>query len=265
MLTCKQTVEMATDRSEGSLGFLARLRFDRHVRGCEGCRTYVRQLEVAARTVALLPEPDISPGLNDALMAQFDSLAAAPGVGPAGVVRDRTPQTARVSPWPALGTVTVLGLLLAFGRSRSGAPEDWILGSLLAVAAVALAALSGRMALGVVVAAVTAALAAALLGGGPGDLAADHGVICLSMEMLSALVVGGAAWFGVRGGSGAAVRRTVAGGAMAGALAADAVLQITCGAHGSMPHLLAFHLGGVALVAAVVLLVLRNREAGTTT
>jgi hypothetical protein len=265
MLTCKQAVEMATDRSEGSLGFLARLRFDRHVRGCDGCRTYVRQLEVAARTVAHLPEPDISPGLNDALMAQFDSLAASPGVGLASLTEDPRPSVARFFPWPAIGTVTVIGLLLAFGRSRSGAPEDWILGSLLAVAAVGLAALSGRMALGVVVAAVTASLAAALLGGGPGDLAADHGIVCLSMEVMSALVVGGAAWFGVRGGSGAAVRKTVAGGAVAGALAADAVLQITCGAHGSTPHLLAFHLGGVALVAGAVLLVLRGRAAGTTT
>jgi hypothetical protein len=264
MLTCKQTVEMATDRSEGSLGFLARLRFDRHVRGCEGCRTYVRQLEVAARTVALLPEPDISPSLNDALMAQFDSLAAAPGVGLAGAAGNRKPSSARRSPWAVLGTVAVLGLLLASGRSRSGAPEDWILGSLLAVAAIGLAALSGRMALGVV-AAVTAALAAALVGGGPGDLAADHGVICLSMEVLSALVVGGAAWFGVRGGPRAAVRRTLAGGALAGALAADAVLQITCGAHGSTPHLLAFHLGGVALVAGAALLVLPGRAARITT
>jgi hypothetical protein len=265
MLTCKQAVEMATDRSEGRLGFLARLRFDRHVRGCDGCRTYVRQLEVAARTVALLPGPDISPALNDALMAQFDSLAVARGFGPTGVTRDREPSVARFSPWPVLGTVTVLGLLLASGRTRSGAPEDWVLGSLLAAAALGLAAISGRMALGVVVAAVAASLSAALVGGGPGNLAADHGVVCLSVELLSAGIVGGAAWFGARGGAGAAVRRTVAGGAMAGALAADAVLQITCGAHGSMPHLLAFHLGGVALVAGAVLLVLRVRAPGTTT
>lgn len=265
MLTCKQTVEMATDRSEGTLGLLARMRFDRHVRGCDGCRAYVRQLEVAASTVALLPEPDISPALNDALMARFDSFAAAPGTRLAGVALDREPSTARFSPWPTLGTVAVLGLLLAFGRSRSGVPEDWIVGSLLAVAALGLAALSGRMALGVVVAAVAASLAAALVGGGPGDLAGDHGVVCLSMEVLSALVVGGAAWLGVRGGPGAAVRSNVAGGAMAGALAADAVLQITCGAHGSTPHLLAFHLGGVALVAGAVLLVLRGRAAGTST
>jgi Putative zinc-finger len=262
MLTCKQAVEMATERSEGSLGFLDRLRFDRHVRGCEGCRTYVHQLDVAARALALLPEPDVSPGLNEALMAQFDSVAAAPGAGSREVAGHPAPSTAGFSPWPTLGTVAVLGLLLALGRSRSGAPEDWGLGSLLGVAALTLAALSGRMALGVVLAAVAAALAAALLGGSPGELAADHGVVCLSMEVMSALVVGGAAWLGVRGGPGTGIRRTVAGGAMAGALAADAVLQITCGADGSMPHLLTFHLGGVVLVAGAALLVLRGRTAG---
>jgi hypothetical protein len=265
MLTCKQTAEMATDRREGNLGFLARLRFDRHVNGCAGCRAFVRQLDVATRTVALLPDPDISPELSDALMAQFDSLTAMGGVGSSIASRDRTPPTARVSPWAVVGAVTVLGLLLASGSSRSGAPEDWILGSLLAVAALAVAALSGRMALGVVVAAVAAAFAAALFGGTSGPLAADHGVACFSMEILSALVVGGAAWFGSRGRPRGAVLRTVAGGAVAGALAANAALQITCGAHGSMPHLLAFHLGGVAFIAGLAILVLRGRAAGAPT
>jgi hypothetical protein len=258
MLTCKQTTEMATDRSEGNLGFLDRRRFDRHLEGCDGCRAYVRQLQVAARAVARLPAPDVSPALSDALMAQFDSAAAAG-------TRARAPERAGASPWPILGTVVMLGLLLAFGRTRSQAPQDWILGAVLAGAALAVAALAGRIAVGIVVAAASAALAAALFAGNPGALAADHGLVCLPMELVSAAVVGGAAWLGARGVPGATPRRWLAAGAVAGALVADAALQITCGVHDSMPHLLAFHLGGVVLVAGAALLALRSRVGGAIT
>jgi hypothetical protein len=42
----------------------------------------------------------------------------------------------------------------------------------------------------------------------------------------------------------------VAAAAAAGALAADAALQVTCAAHTAVPHLLAFHVGGIVLAAA---------------
>jgi hypothetical protein len=38
--------------------------------------------------------------------------------------------------------------------------------------------------------------------------------------------------------------------AVAGALAGDAALQVTCAAHAYAPHLLAFHVGGVLLAGA---------------
>jgi len=127
------------------------------------------------------------------------------------------------------------------------------------------AAMAGRFAVGVVVAAVSAAVAAALFAGGQGPLAADHGVACLSIELAAAALVGGAAWIGARGGTPRAVRRSLAAGAVAGALAADAALQITCGAHNAMPHLLTFHAAGVLLVAAVALLVGLKRPVGAGT
>jgi predicted anti-sigma-YlaC factor YlaD len=244
MLTCKQMTEMATDRSEGHLGSAEKERFDRHLEGCDGCRAYVRQLEVTAQALHRLPEPEISAALNDALMAQFVA-ARAPATSPA-----------RVSPWPVLGSVAVVGLLLAFARNRSQSPDDWMVGAALAVAALAVAAMAGRLALGVVVAAVSAAVAAALFAGGPGPLAADHGAICLSMELVAAALVGGAAWIGARGATPQAVRRSLATGAVAGALAADAALQITCGAHDATAHLLTFHAAGVLLVAAASVLAL---------
>jgi len=257
MLTCRQMTEMATDRSEGHLGAMERERFDRHLEGCDGCRAYVRQLEVATQALGRLPDPEISAALNDALMAQFASARA-----PAGA-------PARVSPWPVLGSVVVVGLLLAFARNRSESPGDWMVGSALAVAALSVALLAGRFAVGVVVAAVSAAVAAALFAGGQGPLAADHGVACLSIELAAAALVGGAAWIGARGGTPQAVRRSLAAGALAGALAADAALQITCGSNDAMAHLLTFHAAGVLLVAAAALLAFagrgssRVREQGT--
>jgi hypothetical protein len=253
MLTCRQMTEMATDRSEGHLGPAERERFDRHLEGCDGCRAHVRQLEVTTQALRRLPDPEISDALNDALMAQFVAARA-----PAGA-------PARVSPWPVLGSVVVVALLLAFARNRSESPGDWMVGAALAVAALAVAAMAGRFAVGVVVAAVSAAVAAALFAGGQGPLAADHGVACLSIELAAAALVGGAAWIGARGASPQAVRRSLAAGAVAGALAADAALQITCGSNDAMAHLMAFHAAGVLLVAAAALLALtRPIAAGST-
>ena len=150
----------------------------------------------------------------------------------------------------------MLGLLVAFARQRSQAPDDWWIGSALALAALATAAAAGRFAVGVVLATVSAAAAAALLGGGGGAVAVSTGVECLAIELASAAVLGGAAWLGARRGPPAFVRRSLAGGAVAGALVADAALQVTCGAHDALPHLLLFHVGGVLVAAAGALFIL---------
>jgi len=76
----------------------------------------------------------------------------------------------------------------------------------------------------------------------------------LGIELAAAAAVAGAAWLGARGGSPVAVRRSLAAGAVAGALVADAALQITCGAQDATAHLLTFHVGGVLIVAAAALL-----------
>jgi hypothetical protein len=274
MPTCKQMAELATERAEGGLNVLDRLAFDRHLAGCDGCRAYLRQLEVARQVLSRLPPPELSPAASDALMAGFDAWAAA-RAAPAPGLPTPQPQAAlpqplaergpawRFSPWPALGTLATLALLVAFARHRSQAPEDWVIAVALAAAALALAAVAGRPAVGALVAAAATALAAALVGGlflgTPGGLEARTGAECLAIELAAAALVGGAAWVGARRGPRAAMRRALAAGVVAGAVAADAALELACRAHGALPHLLVFHVGGVAIAAAVAAAILAAR------
>jgi Putative zinc-finger len=258
MPTCKEMAEMATDRAEEALGFLDRLRFDRHLAGCDGCQAYVRQLDATIQALRQLPEPEGSPDLNDALMAQFDAWAAARLATQTNPVTPEARASSRFAVWPTLGAAAMLGLLVAFARNRSQAPDDWMVGAALAAAALAMASLAGRLAVGVVITAVSAAVAAALFAGRGRALEVATGVDCLGLELVAAAAVGVAAWLGARGGSRVFVRRSLAAGAVAGALVADAALQVTCGSHDALPHLLAFHVGGVVLVTAAALLFLRK-------
>ena len=245
MPTCKRMTELATDRAEGHLGFLARLAFDRHLARCDGCRAYVRQLEATRRAAGLLPEPQVPPALTDALLAQFDTWAGERRASPAPVPKPAP----GFAVWPVVVAVAALGLLVAFAGQRSRSLDDWLVGSALAVAALAVAAMAGRFAAGIAMAAVAAAAAAALAAGRGGALEASAGVHCLAVEVAAAAAVGGAAWMGWRGKSTWLRRQCLGGGALAGAMVADAALQITCGAREALPHLAVFHLGGVALVA----------------
>jgi len=253
MPTCKRMTELATDRAEGHLGLFARLAFDRHLARCDGCAAYVRQLETTRRAVGLLPEPEVSPALQDALLAQFDAWAAHRRAAPAAAPEP----AARLALAPTVTVAATLALLLAFARSRSFSPDDWVIGVALAASALGMAAMAGRFALGVAGAAVAGAAAAAMAGGGAGALDAASGVHCLAIELGAAAVAGGASFVGRRARSPLLRRRSLAGSALAGALAADAALQLTCRAHEALPHLAVFHFGGVVLVAAGAWLLLR--------
>jgi hypothetical protein len=169
---------------------------------------------------------------------------------------------ARFTPWPVLGGILAMGAILGMARHRSAGVGDWAVAGGLAVAALVLAALAGRFRAALAASAVGASIAAVAASGRGGGLELATGIHCLALELSAAVVVAGAAWFGVRGGGPGALPRALGGGAVAGALAADAALQITCAAHGEVPHLLAFHVGGVLLAAGVAAgLMARSRRA----
>jgi len=260
MPTCKQIVELATEYTEGHLDLLSRLRFRLHVATCRHCRTYVRQFGVTAGALRRLPEPEISPELADALLGRFDGWKASREAAeerhparPSQVVFPRSAKSREGSLGAAGSAVAALAafaLLVLSASNRSPSVEGWAVALVLGVAALALAALSSRFSLGVVVASVCAALAAALVRGGHGPLAFSTGLHCLGAEIASAAGVAGAAWLALRPGPSAGARRVLVAAAAAGAVAADAALHVTCSASTSLAHLLVFHVGGVVAAAA---------------
>lgn len=171
---------------------------------------------------------------------------------------------ARRRAFASIGAVCVAVLVvIGIGRSRSRSPGDWATAAVLGALAIALAAAARRIPLLVVPLAVLAALGAATAGEA-GTLASGLGLHCLATELASAAIVVGAAWLAIRGGTTSPARSAVAAGAAAGALAGDAALQVTCAARTAVPHLLAFHVGGVLLAVALASLLWRAREPAAT-
>lgn len=255
MPTCREITELATDFAEGHLAGADRDRFVAHVAGCRGCASWVRQLEAAARAASRLPAPELPRELQAALQDRFDAWVRerAPA-GPTGAEPARSRSRGRFSPTPALAMAAGFGLLVGLARRPSGSPGDWAAAVALALVAAGLAALRRRVTAGFAAVAASAAVLAALLTGGRGSLDLPAGLECL-------LTVGGAAggavaaaWLLLRHEPGATVRSAAGAWAAAGALTAVAALQVACQAHGSLAHLLVFHVGGLLAVLAVALL-----------
>jgi hypothetical protein len=266
MLTCKQIAELATDHAEGYLDFRRGLRFRLHLAICRHCRAYVRQLSITAGALRGLPDPEVSPDLADALLRSFDGWRAssgaaeerrAAGASPVAFPEPSSTPSRRgerggARAWtavPAVGAaLAAFAFLVALASHRSPSTADWAVALVLVAGAAALAALASRFSLGVAVAAIFAAVAAALARGGQGPLALSMGLDCLATEIGAAALVGGVAWLAVRRGPSARARNALAAAGAAGAVAADAALQVTCAASASLAHLLVFHVGGVVAV-----------------
>jgi hypothetical protein len=157
--------------------------------------------------------------------------------------------------WRRLASTGAVALafsaLVLAARDRSDSPRDWATALALSVAGLAGAAASAsrRSSLASAALAPACALAAALAVGGHGALAPGTGAECLATELVSGAVVVMATWVALRRGTSVLGARAAAAGAASGAVAGAAALQLTCPAHGALPHLLTFHVAGVALAA----------------
>jgi anti-sigma factor RsiW len=78
-LTCRELVELVTDYLEGRLPPIERSRLEAHLAECDGCGTYLRQMEQVLRAAGRLGEDSLAPGARDALLAAFRGWKGGPG------------------------------------------------------------------------------------------------------------------------------------------------------------------------------------------
>jgi anti-sigma factor RsiW len=70
-MTCRELVQVITDYLEGNLSRRDRRRCEAHIRGCDGCTTYVEQMRETIRLTGVLGEDDLEPAARDQLLAVF--------------------------------------------------------------------------------------------------------------------------------------------------------------------------------------------------
>ncbi len=207
-----------------------------HARDCPGC---ARSLREAERLQGLIASATTEPPPAGALERSSRAILSA--------LRREARRRALASAGAAAGA---LAAAAGLARHPSHDPADWTLAAAIGLLAVGLAAVSRRRPLLVAACAAGAALASAVVTGHAGPLDVGEGVRCLATELAGAAAVIGAGWVALSRTGASASRAALGASAAAGALAGTAALAITCTAHGSLPHLLAFHVGGVLLGAA---------------
>jgi anti-sigma factor RsiW len=77
--TCKELVERVTDYLEDALSPDERVRLDRHLGECDGCRAHLEQMRAALRIAGALPPETLSEPAEKQLSALLHSEAARRG------------------------------------------------------------------------------------------------------------------------------------------------------------------------------------------
>ena len=70
-LTCQELVELVTDYLEGAMPEELRLRFERHIEACRGCRTYLEEMRQTVKATGSLTAEAITPEAEQALLEAF--------------------------------------------------------------------------------------------------------------------------------------------------------------------------------------------------
>jgi predicted anti-sigma-YlaC factor YlaD len=70
-LTCQELVELVTEYIEGAMSEAERTRFEQHLAGCLGCRSYLDQMQRTISALGRLTEGDIAPATRGELLDLF--------------------------------------------------------------------------------------------------------------------------------------------------------------------------------------------------
>ena len=79
-LACEQVVELVTDYLEGALPRREVQRFERHLRACPNCTTYLEQMRATIAATGRLTPEDLTPEAQDEFTRLFQAWS---GDGPA--------------------------------------------------------------------------------------------------------------------------------------------------------------------------------------
>ena len=239
MSACDELRPNATGIASLAAGDPEREEYLRHARGCAGCMQALREGEKLLRLIESHPLPAASPA---ALQR-----AAAPILAELRPVASRP---ALPRKWLLQAAATIPGFLLPLFVARHLELAGWSAALLVLVAAAALAATSGTLRAGALVAIAVAAGFAFAAGGVPGvPLGAQISLgelECPLFELLAASLPLAAASVVFRRNP---MPGALAQAAAAGARAGQAALHIACPGRHDVVHLWGFHVAGVLAAA----------------
>ena len=70
-LVCRQAVELVTDYLEGRMTRRERARLTKHLRACDGCDEYLRQVEATVHLLGRVGPEDLDPATRDGLLELY--------------------------------------------------------------------------------------------------------------------------------------------------------------------------------------------------
>ncbi len=70
-LACREFVELVTDYLEERWPAAERVRFERHMAGCTGCTTYLKQMRQTIQVVGKITEGSLPPDVKEEILNHF--------------------------------------------------------------------------------------------------------------------------------------------------------------------------------------------------